>query len=412
LFDYESKQVVKNSFKLADSTAIIRVNDGCVSKPYSYQHMHENGVPLLGVRPKENECSVHLIHPGFNERMWLAVRYMKKSHPKGFKLSEGEWIKLGRVRLRVKKINLNPTNSMPEEVPAFLGEESVCNSAEVKESMPCRICLYDTQTQDNPLISPCKCSGTMKLVHISCLQEWLRNKVATRQSGKATSYYWKDMACELCKVNLPSTIVLEGVKWDLISITYPNQAYVLLEDFRPDRSQSHGLHVVSLSNNQSVELGRSHESDIKISDISVSRKHAKLKYHNNSFYLEDLGSKFGTLVQLKKSFNIHPGSEVSVQVNRTLITLSLKQPWSCRACLCFCALKKIMPISDCSFITQADLEENYWSEPSPVPRNQRVDEVYIENPSENSVSELNGVDERHSSESLADEEDSASNSGD
>jgi E3 ubiquitin-protein ligase DOA10 len=34
----------------------------------------------------------------------------------------------------------------------------------------CRICLdsdYDSMT--NPLISPCKCAGTMKYIHIRCL---------------------------------------------------------------------------------------------------------------------------------------------------------------------------------------------------------------------------------------------------
>ena len=36
----------------------------------------------------------------------------------------------------------------------------------------CRICYlneYETQYKDNPLIKPCKCSGTMKYTHIRCL---------------------------------------------------------------------------------------------------------------------------------------------------------------------------------------------------------------------------------------------------
>ena len=40
----------------------------------------------------------------------------------------------------------------------------------------CRICLSDDYEQDNPMISPCKCKGTMKFIHLECLKEWLNCK--------------------------------------------------------------------------------------------------------------------------------------------------------------------------------------------------------------------------------------------
>lgn len=33
----------------------------------------------------------------------------------------------------------------------------------------CRICLGDNDEPDNPFITPCKCDGTMKCIHIKCL---------------------------------------------------------------------------------------------------------------------------------------------------------------------------------------------------------------------------------------------------
>ena len=50
------------------------------------------------------------------------------------------------------------------------------------------------------------------------------------------------------------------------------------------------------------KLGRGHESDVRVSDISVSRCHALIKYNhqNGRFYLEDNLSKFGTLVLAKE----------------------------------------------------------------------------------------------------------------
>ena len=47
------------------------------------------------------------------------------------------------------------------------------------------------------------------------------------------------------------------------------------------------------------KMGRGHESDLRVSDISVSRCHAILKYdyeRTKNYYLEDNLSKFGTLV--------------------------------------------------------------------------------------------------------------------
>lgn len=59
------------------------------------------------------------------------------------------------------------------------------------------------------------------------------------------------------------------------------------------------------------KLGRGHESDVRVSDISVSRCHAILKYDpaDNGYYLEDNLSKFGTLVLAK--------SPIELDVNTT-----------------------------------------------------------------------------------------------
>ena len=54
------------------------------------------------------------------------------------------------------------------------------------------------------------------------------------------------------------------------------------------------------------KLGRGHESDVRVSDISVSRCHAILKFDKNDhgYYLEDNLSKFGTLVLAKQGIDL------------------------------------------------------------------------------------------------------------
>lgn len=71
------------------------------------------------------------------------------------------------------------------------------------------------------------------------------------------------------------------------------------------------VHLVIPDKDKDVfKLGRGHESDVRVSDISVSRFHATLKYDkDNNFYLEDNLSKFGTLVLAK--------SPIKLQIDKT-----------------------------------------------------------------------------------------------
>lgn len=59
-------------------------------------------------------------------------------------------------------------------------------------------------------------------------------------------------------------------------------------------------------------MGRGHESDLRINDISVSRLHAMIKFKDGKFLLEDNLSKFGTLVLVRKSTALEPGFNKAV----------------------------------------------------------------------------------------------------
>ncbi len=37
----------------------------------------------------------------------------------------------------------------------------------------CKICFDEAETSSNPLISPCKCKGTIKHIHKHCLERWI-----------------------------------------------------------------------------------------------------------------------------------------------------------------------------------------------------------------------------------------------
>jgi len=54
-----------------------------------------------------------------------------------------------------------------------------------------------------------------------------------------------------------------------------------------------------IQRNNQFKIGRGHDNDIRISDISVSR-YASIKKEKDNFILYDNNSKFGTLACLKR----------------------------------------------------------------------------------------------------------------
>ncbi|CAG9311735.1 unnamed protein product [Blepharisma stoltei] len=382
LFDYESRTVHKSDFKIKKSVVINRNGHNCFLCDHQPKETnYDSSVPLLGVKVHNQEFIAYQASENSSEKMWLVVKYMKMNGSKGITLHEGDWLKLGRVRLRVKKIfiynSASGENNEIQGIPKYLeGLNTECRSVddgaeenkENTEKAACRICLFDTSTKEDPLISPCKCSGTMKSVHVNCLKEWLKNKVETRLSEKATSYCWKDLSCELCKNPLPSSILVDGEKVELISMSYPQSSYILFEDYRPESRQSYGIHLVSIPNGQCAVLGRGHECDIKLSDISVSRTHSRIRFLNNSFILEDKSSKFGTLLQLKRAIQLNSYKELTIQVNRTIFHLSVKEPWTVARFCCPCMAKRVVPINVIS-----DLTEDGFPEPEPDEAEERED---------------------------------------
>jgi len=63
---------------------------------------------------------------------------------------------------------------------------------------------------------------------------------------------------------------------------------------------------------------------LRENDISVSRLHAFIRLHNGEFLITDNNSKFGTLVLLRKNYELER-KKIALQIGRTVVTFSLKQ---------------------------------------------------------------------------------------
>lgn len=81
--------------------------------------------------------------------------------------------------------------------------------------------------------------------------------------------------------------------------------------------------MITAKKSGNIKLGRGHECDIRMSDISVSRVHAEMAYKNNKFYIFDNSSKFGTLVKIKNHYPIS-NERCAIQIGRTVVICTSK----------------------------------------------------------------------------------------
>lgn len=340
LFDYESASVMRDKVTAVQSSRLQRIGNRCA---FATEETAEGAETLLLLSQRNGEISSEefSVRPGTAaEKLWLVVK--ETSRDRGVRLVEGDVMKLGRILYRVKQLSTEggtkPTfPSLSLAVPVEVYDRSQTGEA----NLVCRICLGDAQSEDNPMISPCKCAGTMKFIHIDCLQEWLKSRLNCQESGSAVSYFWQTLDCELCKQDFPTTIQINGATRDLVEIHKPNSAFLVLEDLRRENS-SRGIHVVSMDEGHTFCIGRGHDCDIRITDISVSRLHAVVRLSQGGFFVEDRNSKFGTLVQVKQPVTLTLGVSVALQVSRTVVVLRVKRPWRLMQC-CRCLRRSDRP---------------------------------------------------------------------
>ncbi|KAG8183689.1 hypothetical protein JTE90_028052 [Oedothorax gibbosus] len=96
----------------------------------------------------------------------------------------------------------------PSSQPSTVSRSSLGGGADI-----CRICHCESEP-DLPLISPCFCAGSLRYVHQSCLQQWIKSS-DTR-------------CCELCKFQfIMHTKIKPFTKWEKLEMSPVEQRKVL-----------------------------------------------------------------------------------------------------------------------------------------------------------------------------------------
>lgn len=114
-----------------------------------------------------------------------------------------------------------------------------------------------------------------------------------------------------------------------------------------EKNTTRVIYIIDLDKKETVRLGRGHDSDIRLSDISVSRFHAIIKRDKNGkLVIKDNESKFGTLVLVQNpKFPVIKNNNLQIQVGRVFFTISLKAT----SCLFSCLNSNISKFKGCDY---------------------------------------------------------------
>jgi len=255
----------------------------------------------------------YIVKPELPNSLWIIVKSLENP---GHLMKQGDVLKIGRMVVKVRDLKTESSEELnTQESSEEDWEMEVPNE---REEGSCRLCCSDDNTESNPLIAPCKCSGSVKYIHLQCLQKWLMYRATKRCGENCSTYQWKSADCEICKTAYP--VKMYDTSQDLFSLNEVSKPYVVLEVVNRENTNTKGLYVVSLFNKCEAVIGRGHESDIRISDISVSRSHAKIKLVDGNFVLSDNESKFGTLVSAEE-IQVNE-KQVDLQLGRSVVSFS------------------------------------------------------------------------------------------
>jgi hypothetical protein len=119
----------------------------------------------------------------------------KSKSTKGYLLTQGSVVKLGRMKYKVREIKTwndlgKPAEKSSDpadgETPDTSGEytaESVAEEYEEFTQKICRICFCEQTDASDPLISPCSCAGSMEHIHFECLKQWISLRMNPSQTS-------------------------------------------------------------------------------------------------------------------------------------------------------------------------------------------------------------------------------------
>ncbi|CDW85034.1 fha domain [Stylonychia lemnae] len=202
----------------------------------------------------------------------------------------------------------------------------------------CRICLDEIDTMENPLITPCKCSGLIPKEFSKNQMEFIHT---TGRNWHASYVKRLSSLVRLCVLNnYLDNISLKNKTKKIYLLNYKqpkNKKFMVLDSDIDCLSKA--IHVIVFSRKNDFYIGRRVNNDITISDISVSRSQSAIKLRDNKVYISDCDSKFGTFVKIQQPMQVPANYTLPVQTERKCYFMRLENRFTCiQSCLMSCRL--------------------------------------------------------------------------
>ena len=367
LFDYESEEIVKNIFTLGRGGKIFLDNEkGTTTYEPDNQ---EDGFFLTGGHSSSSEgCLINFFNEygshtrvtkkikdeyEFNKENITEVQSMiyyviAQKELKGIKReykSEYNYkpeiydiIRFGRVQFIVRSLKDKSCSNDGESndiKSIFLpNDNSNLKQTLNNKVLICELCeKKETDNINNPIIKICPCKKC-PLLHINCFKnEYLKkdkmfyysNKDYMNGSLKIVSLI--NFLCPLCNEPYNPIIKINSRFYNILPYSFDkNIFHIVLESINFVKDGVYCIMVIIFTFPNKKEeffLGRGHEATFKISDISISRVHAKIYLKDENIVIDDLGSKFGTLLLARNSIDVGEMIEkkMKIQIGRNVIWL-------------------------------------------------------------------------------------------
>jgi hypothetical protein len=259
-----------------------------------------------------------------------------------YKPNINDIIRFGRVQFIVRSMKdksiLNDNNNdvliedNQQNKPLFLPNDSSNLKANNNKSVTCDLCQKkETDSANNPIIKVCPCKKC-PLFHLNCFKnEYIKKEKIFQyhekdyMGGNLKIINFINFLCPLC--NEPyNPIVKKGNNfYNIMPYSFDKQVYhIVLESINFVKEGVFCVMIIIFTfpnKKEEYYLGRGHEASFKISDISISRVHAKFYLIDDNIIIDDLGSKFGTLLLVRKNIDINEMIEkkMKIQIGRSVV---------------------------------------------------------------------------------------------
>ena len=288
----------------------------------------------------------------------------KDLHNEYYEINQGDLIKLGRMYIKIREIcinrkiinkNLNNKKNIINRINTSYSNNNFNNYnnsnhlnnlnnkkniIKIKNKKLCRVCYCDDKEINSPLISPCKCIGGLKYIHLSCLINWIEARailIKNESNNDCLKYEINQVNCEICQEPYPDYIYNNDkeIFYEIFNfIQMKFNSYIIIEtiplnnNLNDENNKKREIFILSFDTKDSIFIGRSHSTDMRLNDITVSRYHSKIiiNKEKNKYFIRDMGSKFGTgiLIQNNK-LKIYPNFPLYIQISKCTVLISIKK---------------------------------------------------------------------------------------